>query len=59
MKCMKHPWQEATRILEKDGQRFALCSECAWKALLNGERLLCPENGAHVHLDDHEKPIFD
>ena len=59
MKCIKHPWMEATRILEKEGQRYTLCAACAWKAMKNGERLLCPESGKHGHLDENETPIFD
>jgi hypothetical protein len=55
---MKHPWAEATRILEKGGQRYGLCIDCSWNALTAGERLLCPENGGYVHLDANEKPIF-
>ena len=58
-KCMKHPWMLATRALERGGDRFWMCADCAWAALKAGERLLCPETGQHVRLDGDDKPVFD
>ena len=59
MKCCKHQNMEATRVLEADGERYPLCPDCSWVALMRGERLLALENGKHVHLDENENPVFD
>lgn len=54
MKCHKHPFMAATRVLKKDGEEFWLCPDCAWRALKAGEWLWCPEDGSTIGLDDED-----
>ncbi len=55
MKCLKHPWMIATRILKKSGQDYPMCADCSWKALKDGEALFCPENGNTIRLGENEE----
>ena len=39
MKCLKHEWMFATRILIKNGEKYPMCADCAWSAYEKGETL--------------------